>query len=176
MALAAAARLSGRRRAALEREAAADLAEHAALRPEGFAVLSGRPMLPPSLAALVQAIGGAAYPPATRSVAPLAAAPRPATLGGVRLMAAGRLGPGLLVVREAAAMAPPVAADAGIVWDGRFRLGADADVPAGATLGALGDDAGAAAAGFAAAGGGAAHAAGGAARLGTSRRSASDLS
>ena len=51
--------------------------------------------------------------------AALAAAPRPATLAGARLLRAGRLGPGLLVVREAAAMAPPVRKP-GVVWDGRF--------------------------------------------------------
>ena len=65
----------------------------------------------------------------TRSVVALAAAPRPATLAGVRLLPAGRLGPGLLAVREAAAMAPPVPARAGAVWDGRFRLGEPALVP-----------------------------------------------
>jgi tRNA(Ile)-lysidine synthase len=69
----------------------------------------------------------------------LAAAPRPATLGGVRLLPAGRLGPAgaLLLVREAAAMAAPVPADA--VWDGRFRLLGAA--PVGSTLGGLGSDA-----------------------------------
>ena len=76
-----------------------------------------------------------------RSVAALAAAPRPATLAGVRLLPAGRLGPGLLAVREPAAMAPPVPARPGAVWDGRFRLGDAAVVPPGATLGALGADA-----------------------------------
>ena len=38
-------------------------------------------------------------------------------------------------------MAPPVPAKPGIVWDGRFRLGAAGPVPPDATLGALGDDA-----------------------------------
>ena len=101
----------------------------------------GQPLPPPALAALLQMLAGAPFPPATRSVVALAAAPRPATLAGVRLLPAGRLGPGLLAVREPAAMAPPVPARAGALWDGRFRLGDAALVPPGATLGALDGDA-----------------------------------
>jgi tRNA(Ile)-lysidine synthase len=140
-ALVAAAVASGRKRSEQERGAAARLAEQAVLRPEGFAVLSGEPLAAPAFAALLQALAGAPFPSATRSVVALAAAPRPATLAGVRLLPAGRLGPGLLAVREPAAMAPPVPAQPGIVWDGRYRLGAAALVPPDATLGALGDDA-----------------------------------
>jgi tRNA(Ile)-lysidine synthase len=140
-ALVAAAVVSGRRRAEQERSVAVGLAAQAVLRPEGFAVLSGQPIAPPAFAALLQTLGGAPFPPASRSVAALAAAPRPATLAGVRLLPAGRLGPGLLAVRELAAMAPPIPARAGIVWDGRFRLGGEALVAPNATLGALGDDA-----------------------------------
>jgi tRNA(Ile)-lysidine synthase len=137
---------SGRRRADEEARVAAILADRASLRPEGFGVLcggaSGRDGIEPrALAALLQAVAGAPFPPPTRSVAALAAAPKPATLAGVRLLPAGRLGPGLLVVREDAAMAPPVPARPGTVWDRRFRLGADAKIPPGATLGALGADA-----------------------------------
>jgi len=134
---AAAASLQSRTRHA----AAADcLAEHVAFYPQGFAlVLSG--IEARALAAVIQAIGGAPFPPPTASVSALAAAPRPATLAGVRLLPAGRLGQGFLVVREAAAMAPPVPARHGAIWDGRFRLLAEASLPAGATLGALGTDA-----------------------------------
>ncbi len=128
-------------RAARATTVAAELAEEAVIRPEGFAVLSGRPMPAGVLAALLQAVSGAAYPPALRSVTALAAAPRPATLAGARLLPAGRLGPGLLVVREAAAMASPVPAHPNTRWDGRFRLRGDAAVPTGAMLGGLGDDA-----------------------------------
>lgn len=140
-ALVAAAAASARRRAETDRTIAADLAEHAVLRQEGFAVLSGQKLPPAAFAALLQAVAGAPFPPATRSIAALAAAPGPATLAGVRLLPAGRLGPGLLAVREPVAMAPPVAARAGVVWDGRFRLCDTARVPPGATLGALGGDA-----------------------------------
>ena len=140
-ALVAASAASGRSRAETDRSVAASLAEQAVLRPEGFAVLSGQPLAPPALAALLQMLAGAPFPPATRSIVALAAAPRPATLAGVRLLPAGRLGPGLLAVREPAAMAPPVPARAGAVWDRRFRLGEAALVPPGATLGALDGDA-----------------------------------
>ncbi len=140
-ALVAAANASARARALEEQRIAAELAETAVLRPEGFALLSGARLSSATLAALLQAIAGADFPPPTRSVAELAAAPRPATLAGVRIMAAGRLGPGLMVVREQAAAQAPVPAQPGTVWDGRFRLGDAACAPADATLGALGDDA-----------------------------------
>jgi tRNA(Ile)-lysidine synthase len=142
-----AAATAARQRAEVDRKAAWDLAGRAEMHPEGYCLLSdGLPGVDPridprALAALLQAISGAPFPPPTASVASLAAQPRPATLAGVRLMAAGRLGPGLLVLREAAAMALPVAAVPGAVWDGRFRLQADALVPTGGVLGALGADA-----------------------------------
>jgi tRNA(Ile)-lysidine synthase len=140
-ALVAAAMASGRRRAEQERQTAAELAENATLRPEGFALLTRATLGAQALSALIQALSGADFPPATRSVAGLAAAPRPATLGGVRLMPAGRLGPGWLAVREPAVMLAPVPARPGAVWDRRFRLGDTARPPENATLGALGRDA-----------------------------------
>jgi tRNA(Ile)-lysidine synthase len=139
--IAQAAAHAGAARQTTETHAADALGRTASVRPEGFAVITNRAMPPTALAALIQAIGGAPYPPAPNAVAALAARPAAATLGGVRLLPAGRLGPGLLLVREAAAMAPPVAAHPGAVWDGRYRLARDASPPAGATLGALGDDA-----------------------------------
>ena len=111
------------------------------MRPEGYSVLSGRPVSSDVLAAVLQALSGAAYPPAPRSVTAVAAALRPATLAGVQLLPAGRLGPGLLAVREAAAMALPIVAQPDTIWDGRFRLLGDSSVPSGAMLGALGRDA-----------------------------------
>lgn len=134
----AAAQARGVARAAAERGVAAELAAQARLHPEGYAVVAPGPVSAAALAALLRMIGGAAYPPAPDRVAGLFAAPRGGTLGGVRVLPAGRLGPGHLVVREAAAMAGPVAAIPGAVWDGRFRLGAAASLPAGAELGALG--------------------------------------
>ena len=142
VALAAASAASAQARAEAVHAAAECLAERASIHPEGYCVLSRRdqPIRADALAALLQMIAGAPYPPPTASVAALAAAPGPATLAGVRMLPAGCLGPGLLLVRESAAMAPAVAAVPGAVWDRRFRLRPDARVPEGATLGGLGDE------------------------------------
>jgi tRNA(Ile)-lysidine synthase len=128
-------------RAATDAQTAEILAARVRIYAQGFAVLSPGALPPAALAALLRTIGGAAFPPAPDAVASLAAAPRPATLAGVQLLPAGRLGPGLLLVREAAAMAPPVPARPGAVWDGRFRLSARAEPPEAAEIGALGPDA-----------------------------------
>ncbi len=139
--LIAAAAAHGRSRADQERAVAAILAERAAIYPEGFAVLAPGPIATPALAVLLQAISGGKYAPPPRRVAPLAADPRPATLGGARLLPAGRIGPGLLVVREEDAQSPPIPARPGARWDGRFRLGLGATPPPEAMLGALGAEA-----------------------------------
>ncbi|HUC17228.1 MAG TPA: tRNA lysidine(34) synthetase TilS [Acetobacteraceae bacterium] len=137
-ALVRAAALAGRRRAGEERARAALLAARVALHPEGYALLTPGPIAPAALAALIRVLGGAEFAPSERRVASLAACPAPATLAGVRLVPAGRLGPGWLIMREAQAMAPPVPAIPGIRWDGRFRLALASCPPAGASLGALG--------------------------------------
>jgi tRNA(Ile)-lysidine synthase len=139
--VARAATLAGAARQTAETTAAETLGRTVSIRPEGFAVIASRAMPPAALGALIQTVGGAPYPPAPDAVAALAANPAPATLAGVRLLPAGRLGPGLLLVREVAAMAPPVVARPGAAWDGRYRLARDAEPPAGTTLGALGNDA-----------------------------------
>jgi tRNA(Ile)-lysidine synthase len=130
---------AGVRRAANEARVAAILAERALVRPEGFAILSPGPIDPEALSRLVRTIGGERYPPPTAMIARLARSPRPATLAGVQLLPAGRLGPGWLILREAASLAPPVPAARGVVWDRRFRL-VD-EVPPTLSLGALGADA-----------------------------------
>jgi tRNA(Ile)-lysidine synthase len=136
----AAAVLRGRQRAAAEQALARELAARASIHPEGYAVLQPGPIDAVTLAALLRMLAGARYPPALHQVEKLAATPRAATLAGVRIMSAGRLRAGAwLLVREAAAMAPAVPAHVGTLWDGRFRLASD--VPEGAMLGALGDDA-----------------------------------
>jgi tRNA(Ile)-lysidine synthase len=127
-------------RAAADRRIAACLAERAGIYPEGFAVLGPGPIAPDALAALLQMISGRRYPLSRGPVERLAAKPVAATLGGVRIVPAGRLGAGWLLVREAAAVAPPVPALRGAVWDGRFRLLQDAGQP-DVWLGALGADA-----------------------------------
>jgi tRNA(Ile)-lysidine synthase len=125
-------------RQARESETAAYLARHAAIRPEGFALLDAAKAPVSALGALIRALGGAPYAPRQAALAALAENLRPATLGGVRILPAGRLGAGWLLVREPAGMAPPIPALAGAVWDNRFRLAMDAP---GQSLGALGTDA-----------------------------------
>jgi tRNA(Ile)-lysidine synthase len=137
-ALCSAAAAAGRARAWTERATAAALARRATLSPLGYALLGPGRLPAPALGALLRMLGGADWAPAPASVARLAAAPGPATLGGVRLLPAGRLRPGgWLLVREAAAIAPPVPAEPGATWDGRFRLLAGT-LPAGLAIGALG--------------------------------------
>ncbi|HQT47377.1 MAG TPA: tRNA lysidine(34) synthetase TilS, partial [Acidocella sp.] len=105
-----------------EAEAAAFLAGYASLRREGFALLDAPSAPPAALGALIRVLGGADYPPAQRALARLAANLRPETLGGVRIVPAGRLGAGWLLAREPAACAAPVPAHPGVLWDNRFRL------------------------------------------------------
>jgi len=121
MAMGQAAAWRGAARARAERAAAALLAARARLLPEGCAILSPGPIEAGALAALIGMLSGAERPPSLRQVAPLAARPAPATIGGVRLLPAGRLGDGWLLAREAAALAPPMPATVGTVWDRRFR-------------------------------------------------------
>lgn len=142
-ALGATAARHGRDRAEREAGTAAWLARHAVIRPEGFALLPDRDWPPAALGALLRLIAGSAYPPDPAAVAPLAAAPgaaigRGLSLHGVLLRPAGRLGHGFLLCREAAAMAPPVPAMAGAVWDGRFRRAAGMPDLPGEWLGGLG--------------------------------------
>ena len=125
------------RRADAERDVAEILARDVSLRPEGWAIVRAAALPVEALATLVRVLGGSDYPPARAALERLAPDLRPATLGGVRIMTAGRHGPGWLLAREAAACAPPVPAVPGTVWDGRFRV---RDAPPGAgTIGALGD-------------------------------------
>ncbi len=125
-------------RQSVEQEAAAFLARCTVVRPEGFAVLHADSAPAAALAALLRVIGGAQYAPDRVAVAGLAAALRPATLGGVRIAAAGKLGPGWLFSRELSACAEPVPAVQGALWDNRFRLTEGVE---GASFGARGEDA-----------------------------------
>ncbi len=128
----------GTARAARERAVAVELARRVAFYAEGYALSAGDSLSPPALAALLRTVGGAAHAPAAAQVAALAAHPRPATLGGVRLLPAGRRGPGFLFCREEKAVAPPQPAVPGAVWDGRFALRLSACPPPAAEIGALG--------------------------------------
>jgi tRNA(Ile)-lysidine synthase len=144
--LAQAARRAGEYRAARDRSVARILAARATIRPEGYALLTPGPIDPEALTVLLRIIAGASHAPPIDRVAALARSPVPATLGGVRLARAGRLGPGWLLVRETRAIKPPVAAHPNAVWDGRFRLThmpplAPSLPSEGIVLGALGADA-----------------------------------
>lgn len=138
--LVATARDAGTARAGSEVSTAVWLARHATIRPEGFAYLDALACPPGALSALIQAIGGRAYPPSSASVAGLAGNLRPATLAGTRLMKA-RDAAGFLLLREQSAIAPPVPAEENILWDQRFRLIKRGRLPELATIGALGPDA-----------------------------------
>lgn len=127
-------------RGAREVEDAGFLARHAQIRPEGFVVLDAGSAPPSALGALIRSLGGGIYPPRQDKLAALAAQLRAATLGGVRIAPAGRLGPGWLLAREPAACAPPVPAAKNARWDGRFTL--LAEPRPGCSFGALGVDAG----------------------------------
>ncbi len=132
----------GGRRMARDVEQAHQLAAAAMLRPEGFAVLSPALMPARALSALIRTVTGAHYPPMPASVAGLIRNPRPATVAGARLMPAGKLGPGWLLLREAAQVGAAVEAVPDALWDGRFRLRMQADeLPAGLVVDALGADA-----------------------------------
>jgi len=134
-ALVAAGAFWARRRATTGATTRRWLADHVVLHAAGHAELPDAPLPPAALAALIGVVSGGDWPPASAAVARLAAAPRPATLGGARLLRAGGR---LLLAREAAAMAPPVAAAPGAVWDRRFRLDHLPSDDGQATIGGLG--------------------------------------
>lgn len=132
-ALAEAAHRFASRRARLAAGVAARLAAAATLHPTGavrldLAALGDDAIADAAMAALLRVVSGRAHAPAVAAVAALRRRGG-GTLGGARLT-------GRLLLREAAAMAPPVPASPGAIWDGRFRLVGPGD-PA-ATLGALG--------------------------------------
>ena len=105
------------------------------LAPEGFAIVPGH-LGHHALSALLWSVSGRGYPPPRAHLARGLAA---RTVHGVLLRPAGRLGPGTLVTREPRAVQARVTAFDGALWDGRFRL--RGTVPAGLSIGALGDDA-----------------------------------
>ena len=129
---------AGHRRSKNEIAISEVLAVRAAVRPEGFALLSPGPIAPEALAVLLRTIAGATYTPGIERIAELAAHLRPATIWGVRLLPAGKLGPGWLLVREEATLPPSIRAIDGTIWDGRFRLVVKAAPKSGTMFGAVG--------------------------------------
>jgi tRNA(Ile)-lysidine synthase len=142
----------GRARQALEARAADLLSRAVAMHPAGFASLDAEAIRRAepelglrALAAVLAAVGGTDYPPRLERLERLyedlrrASIGRGRTLGGCRLVATSAM---VLVCREPAAVAGPVALSAGgtFVWDGRFRVEAGPAAPASLTVGALGQD------------------------------------
>lgn len=135
----------GRVRAEADHAIAGVLARRVAWYPGGFARLSPGPIEASALACVLATIAGAERRPSQARLEGLAQEPHPTTIAGVRILSAGRLGAGWLLVREPAAMQGPVAARPGVRWDGRFRLTRRLDADIGGegslTLGAWGMDA-----------------------------------
>lgn len=136
-------RRAGVARMARDAGQALALARDVTVAEGGWVALAADPVCPRQLASLLRAVSGRDYLPPSRAVAALCADPRPASLAGACLVAAGaglrRAGLRWLVLREEAAMQPPVPAVVGGVWDGRFGLSAPASVDLrGVTLGAAG--------------------------------------
>ncbi len=119
-----------------ETATAVELAQVAALLPEGVVVVSGSVLSAAALSALIWTVSGARHPPALASVARFNGRLRPATLHGAAIL---QTAGGWLIGREAAAQAAAGSAQAGATWDGRFRLLASPCNPS--TIGPLGDDA-----------------------------------
>lgn len=131
-----ASRLAGDRRV-LDRALVGLLADAVVVSPWGHAEIDGarvaaaEPALGlAALARTIMVVGGAEHPPRAAALERLAESLvaadglRPRTLGGCRIVAAGR---NALVCREAAAAEPPVALTgaAPAIWDRRFRIGID---------------------------------------------------
>jgi tRNA(Ile)-lysidine synthase len=132
-ALLATAKERARRRAYLEREMAARLAESGTVRPEGYATLDRATLgtddvACAALAALIRIVGGGEYAPGGGAVRGLLARGS-GSLGGAVLAASG------VLTREVASLAPPLPAETGCVWDNRWRLNRGA---AGCAVGPLG--------------------------------------
>ncbi|MBB2203798.1 tRNA lysidine(34) synthetase TilS [Gluconacetobacter takamatsuzukensis] len=141
--LRAEARQAGLARMARDAGQALWLARGVTVAEGGWVALAEDPACPRMLAFLLRAVSGRDYLPPSRAVAALCADPRPATLAGVCLVAAGaglrRAGLRWLLLREEGAMQAPVPAVAGCVWDGRFVLSAPAGADLrGVTVGAAG--------------------------------------
>ncbi|WP_158745858.1 tRNA lysidine(34) synthetase TilS [Acidisphaera sp. L21] len=125
----------GANRAESGQAIALELAARASIHPERFAILSPGPLHSQTLASLLRSLAGRGFPVA--HIDAWAANPRPGTVAGVQILPAGKLGPGWLLVREAAAIQAPANATPGTVWDGRYRV---TSAPTGAAIGSLGRD------------------------------------
>lgn len=132
--LLAIAAIAGDVRARADAAMARELAARVQLHSAGFAVVSPGPIASRTLAAILRSLSGRRWP--VTGIDGLAARPHPATVAGVQVQPAGRLGLGWLLTREVAALAAPVEAQPAAVWDGRYRVAVPAPE---CTVGALGD-------------------------------------
>lgn len=149
--LAATAGRLARARAALEQAVAEAACRFVELHPAGFARCEASAFARLAdeiglrlLSRLLLVVGGGAYGPRLERLERLHAELR-GGVSGARTLAGCRLVPSrggaeLLICREPARLAPPLALVAGtaMVWDGRFRVEVAADAPPGLFLGALG--------------------------------------
>ena len=110
---------AGRDRHEEMQDTARQLAGFGGIYAEGFALWRALAMPVDVLAALLRVVGGKAYTPNREAVARLAASLRPTTLGGVQVT---KWRGAWLLTREAAVCGPPVEAQPGGIWDGRFRI------------------------------------------------------
>ena len=132
--LAATAARMGQVRAALEAASAGLTGVAAVVDPAGFALLDSRPLQHApreialrGLSQLLMLVGGNGLPPRLERLERLLASVLAGELGAGRTLAGCRLLPyrdRLLICREPAAMAPPVALRPGgaVQWDGRFAV------------------------------------------------------
>lgn len=135
-ALAEAARLFGLRRQGRAKAIAARLALAATPHPFGMirldrTALGDDGLAEATLSALVRLVAGAEHPPPRDGLRHLLAEGR-GTLHGA-------LWAGPWLMREPAAIAPPISAMPGATWDGRWRLAGDALILSGDLFGGLGD-------------------------------------
>ncbi|MFT9361185.1 tRNA lysidine(34) synthetase TilS [Acetobacter okinawensis] len=128
---------AGRARMARDRAQAASLARRCVFFPQGWVGLGATLPEPAVLSGLIRSVGAQQYPPAPAAVVRLCQKGGVGgTLAGTRL---ARWRDEWFVIREQAAVAAPVAASPGVVWDGRFVLHApSARLRCGVYVGAAG--------------------------------------
>jgi tRNA(Ile)-lysidine synthase len=148
--LAATALHLGRARQALEQQVDICLARSASLHPAGFLWLEPEPLRAApaevglrALSRLLRTAGGSDYGPRFENLERLygellKGLSRSRTLGGCRILPRRAR---VLVVREpGAAESCPAQSGTSLLWDGRFAVSLDDDVPQGARMAPLGED------------------------------------
>lgn len=122
-----------------EDELARVLAKSAVWHPAGWVHLAPEGVCESTLPPLIRLVSGRRYRPSREQVQALVLRGE-GTLGGVMMRPAGRFGEGVVLVREERAVERPIRADAGALWDGRWRCNAQG-LPTNSLIGAVGDEA-----------------------------------